>query len=249
MAQSWTQVSLCAYLIVEPTSLWGCLAIQHRREKTSMTLLHRIWKFSCFPQTHSWRHPSWMENSVGSELDLARLFGTCGWSGRDSWLTALQPRQGTCPASPQKETDCKLGGPGRKPEACLGWLKTWKDLCGRLCLSSSLAGGGQSPIKTAFECRCWGSRWMHMQSKGFLSSLLEQGKALDGRGGFHDGMKGLCGPSGYRLLPVSLYRERTRLCSHRGSDAGWCQLTGFWSLGQRQGSRTGSGRSDISWHP
>eukprot|EP00069_Balaena_mysticetus_P015075 bmy_01668T0 len=44
-------------------------------------------------------------------------------------------------------------------------------------------------------------------SKGFLSSLLEQGKALDSRRGFHDGVKGLSGHRGYELLPIPPHRR------------------------------------------
>lgn len=44
-------------------------------------------------------------------------------------------------------------------------------------------------------------------NNGFLSSSLEQGEALDGRGGFHNGTKGQCGHSGSEPLPISLYGE------------------------------------------
>lgn len=91
--------------------------------------------------SHGWRTP------LGSELDPTRLFGTCGWSSRntvfskpllcDSWLSTLSC--GTCPNLPQKETHCKFRGAGRKPEACLGWLGAWKEHYGQLCLSSSVA--------------------------------------------------------------------------------------------------------------
>lgn len=70
----------------------------------------------------------------GSELDPSRPFGTCGWSSwasvfseplvHDSRLFATS--SGIRPTWPQKETDRKLGGPGRKLEAHLGWLETGK---------------------------------------------------------------------------------------------------------------------------
>ncbi|KAL0624454.1 Zinc finger protein, partial [Plecturocebus cupreus] len=69
---------------------------------------------------------------LGSELDPTRQFRTCKWSStdlvfpepltRDSWLSA--PSIGTCSTSPQKETDCKLGGPRRKLEAHVGGKDT-----------------------------------------------------------------------------------------------------------------------------
>lgn len=54
------------------------------------------------------------EGPVGEAAETGRPRA----STRDSWLST--PSSGTCPTSPQKETDCELGGPERKPDACLG---------------------------------------------------------------------------------------------------------------------------------
>lgn len=57
------------------------------------------------------------------------------------------------------------------------------------------------------------------KNKGFLSSLLEGGKALDNRGGFHDGVKGPGGHGSYELLPILLHRKSPLLCNDGGPGA------------------------------
>lgn len=125
---SWTEVSLCAYLTVESTRLWDSLVIRQRKKKKKS-----VTRFIVFETSHaSHRHipegtsrrykAPWGQSWI--PLDSLGLVGEAA-EIHDSWFSS--PARGTCPTSPQKEIDHKLGEPGRKPEACLGWLETWKD--------------------------------------------------------------------------------------------------------------------------
>lgn len=143
----------------------------------------------------------------------------------DSWLSTPDIR--TCPALPQKEMDCKPGRPGRKAEACLGWLEKWRQNCGNVLSPPSRVGCARKT--SVIEDRCPVIYARARESAGWKGNIDRGAKA------HVDKAETNC----FCLSAQRRAQDPVLMVD---------QVTELWSLDHWQDDRTGPGGSHTSWH-